>query len=78
MRAARRSLPTAVGPPLRTLRLPARRPRGPGGLRVAPLCLSSPALRRWLIGAAGSLLGKAGGEFAGGGWFPPSLTGLIG
>lgn len=55
-----------------------RRRRGPGALQTAPRWLGSPPPQRWLIGAAGSLLGEAGGVLAGGGWFPPSLAGLIG
>lgn len=51
----------------------------PGPLcRRGPAAPGSPEPRRWLIGAAGSSPGEAGGVFAGGGWFPPSLAGLIG
>lgn len=53
-------------------------PSGPGGRQIAPRCPGLPRVRRWLIGAAGSSLGEAGAVFAGGGWFPPSLAGLIG
>lgn len=52
--------------------------RGPAGGGSHPAAPGSPEPRRWLIGAAGSSPGEAGGVFADGGWFPPSLAGLIG